>query len=160
MPTDDSTWFDWAALVLDTTATLAAIAALGLAVFAINLTRRQGERADSALIRERRAAFELQVHRDLLDSIATATGSDMRMSKLRQIAQVRLAMLPPSELPVWRAYAHSRMHGDGKDRLAMELAKVGAVNETKTGYDPLFWGLLEDLRLALERRGQPTAAVR
>ncbi|MER7457226.1 hypothetical protein [Micromonospora sp. NPDC126480] len=86
MPTDDPTWFDWTSLLLNATATLAAIVALGLAVLGIFLTWRQGKRADEVLIRERRATFELQVFRDLLDSIASATYGDLLGMKLRDTA--------------------------------------------------------------------------
>ncbi|MEV4809640.1 hypothetical protein [Micromonospora avicenniae] len=73
MPTVNQAWFDWASLLLNATATLAAILALFLAVRAINLTKKQAELADLALIRERRATFELQVFRDLLDIVASST---------------------------------------------------------------------------------------
>lgn len=159
-PTIDQTWFDWASLLLNATATLAAILALFLAVRAIRLTREQAARADAALIRERRATFELQVFRDLLDSIASATPGDLFGLKLRDTLTVRLAMLPADELPVWRAYANEYMNDGGKELLAQELAKIGAVNDNPSrGYVPLFWALLEDIRRALEGRGQTTAAV-
>ncbi|MEU8297645.1 hypothetical protein AB0C04_10195 [Micromonospora sp. NPDC048909] len=159
-PTIDQTCFDWASLLLNATATLAAILALFLAVRAIRITRDQAARADAALIRERRATFELQVFRDLLDSIAAATPGDLFGLKLRDTLTARLAMLPADELPVWRAYANEYVNDRGKEHLAQALAKIGAVNDDpKRGYEPLFWALLEDIRQALERRGQTTAAV-
>ncbi|GAB3179428.1 hypothetical protein FHX75_11614 [Micromonospora palomenae] len=97
--------------------------------------------------------------RDLLDSIATATYGDLVGLKLRDTAAVRLAMIPEDELPVWRAYAGTYMRDDGKALLDQALEEIGAVNDTRRGYESLFWGLLEDLRRALERRGQATAAV-
>jgi len=130
-------------LVLDATATLAAILALILAVVAIRGTKAQSDRADQAMIRERRTVFELEAIRDLLGYLESG-------AKITKINPARLALLPADELPAWRLLAgwpkeegwpwlHARLDELGVPRMEDDVAR-------RT------WALQRDLDEAISRR--------
>jgi hypothetical protein len=93
------------------------LVALGVAIEAYRIAKRQGVEARLMVARERRATFELEILRTLLAS------SNSHIEATSPWVAVSLSCLPADELPLWRLISDNHMAGT----LSSDLLRAEAV---------------------------------
>jgi hypothetical protein len=113
-------------------------------VWAIRTATGAERKALAMAAAERRQTFDLEVLRDLLETLSDDVIADMlrRPEQFYRLCRARLAMLPAEDLPTWRAFEHLNAENRG------ELARL-------LGLEPHLRGdvIPGDAEVLLEARG-------
>ncbi|HZM76063.1 MAG TPA: hypothetical protein VFC19_10070 [Candidatus Limnocylindrales bacterium] len=116
----DSFWAELRTLGfwLDVAVAVVTIVAL---LWAVRTATRAERKALTLAAAERRQTFDLEVLRDLIETLHDDVIVDMLTNPehFYRLCRARLAMLPPEDLPTWRAFEHLR--GDNIAELARLL---------------------------------------
>ena len=139
-------WLDAAVSWSNLLSAIGTVVALGVAIEAYRIARRQGVEAQELVARERRTTFELEILRALL------AASNSYLEALSPWVAASLNCLPADELPLWRLC--SSRHMDRTLTTDMLIAEVVS-RRGETGDD---WSrvialeLGEEVRQAIARR--------
>jgi len=90
-------------------------------LWAVRTATRAERKALAMAAADRRQTFDLEVLRDLIETLTDEVIVDMLRNPehFYRLCRARLAMLPPEDLPAWRAFEHLR--GDNIAELARLL---------------------------------------
>ena len=116
----DSFWAELRTLGFWLDVTVAVVTVVAL-LWAVRTATRAERKALGIAAAERRQTFDLEVLRDLIETLNDDVIVDMLRNPehFYRLCRARLAMLPPEDLPTWRAFEHLR--GDSVDELARLL---------------------------------------
>ena len=156
LATTDSFWAELATLGFWLDVAVAVVTVVAL-FWAVRTATRAERKALTLAAAERRQTFDLEVLRDLIETLTDEVIADMLRNPehFYRLCRARLAMLPQEDLPTWRAFEHLRT-----ERLA-ELAHLLGLeahlqdNVIQTGSEVLLQArgpLIDDVFQAVESR--------
>jgi len=118
----DSFWAELRTLGFWLDVSVAVVTVVAL-LWAVRTASRAERKALTVAAAERRQTFDLEVLRDLIETLHDDVIVDMLRNPehFYRLCRARLAMLPPEDLPTWRAFEHLR--GDDGANIA-EVARL------------------------------------
>lgn len=152
----DSFWAELRTLGFWLDVTVAVVTVVAL-LWAVRTATRAERKALTIAAAERRQTFDLEVLRDLIETLHDDVIVDLLRNpeQFYRQCRARLAMLPPKDLPTWRAFEHLR--GDNLGELARLLGLEAHLNGNviHNGADVLLAArgpLIDDIFQAVEAR--------
>jgi cytochrome c-type biogenesis protein CcmH/NrfG len=105
----DSFWAELRTLGFWLDVAVAVVTVVAL-LWAVRTATRAERKALTLAAAERRQTFDLEVLRDLIETLTDDMIADMLRNPehFYRLCRARLAMLPAEELPTWRAFEHLR----------------------------------------------------
>lgn len=105
----DSFWAELRTLGFWLDVAVAVVTVVAL-LWAVRTATRAERKALTLVAAERRQTFDLEVLRDLIETLTDDAIADMLRNPehFYRLCRARLAMLPAEELPTWRAFEHLR----------------------------------------------------
>lgn len=105
----DSFWAELRTLGFWVDVAVAVVTVVAL-LWAVRTATRAERKALTLAAAERRQTFDLEVLRDLIETLTDEVIADMlgNPEQFYRLCRARLAMLPPEDLPTWRAFEHLR----------------------------------------------------
>ena len=116
----DSIWAELRTLGFWLDVAVAVVTVVAL-LWAVRTATRAERKALTLAAAERRQTFDLEVLRDLIETLTDEAIADMlgNPEQFYRLCRARLAMLPAEDLPTWRAFQH--LDGDSMAELARLL---------------------------------------